>query len=274
VKESLQITLRKNRRSDDLIQVARKAKGDKIMNSYNQSSDAIPEENPFSEAECFEIEWFDEMLKFFLERMACDATDLERYRLFLPENLYQAMFKLAKTCKAHGVDYRPMDSMMKSIINKIRVTEKKLFEKTGIQYDTLSDINYQEKISVSEQLSQDAEKIFKALIEQPDFYNCFNELAQSVYHKTHNTKPGHFKGYAQGHTLPSKWVFACAIDVISANLNPTTMIDENALFDLWVKPGFRSGKIPDEILEKLKLWQCSPTLIEKTMNQANINSTY
>ena len=66
MKESLQITLRKNRRSEDLIQVARKAKGEKILHSYNQSENAVPEENSFSEAECFEIEWFDEMVKFFL----------------------------------------------------------------------------------------------------------------------------------------------------------------------------------------------------------------
>jgi hypothetical protein len=147
VKESLQITLRKNRRSEDLIQVARKTKGEKIMHSYNQSSKAIPEDNPFNESELFEIEWFDDMVKFFLERMESDATDLERYRLFMPEKLYLSMFKLAKLCKENSVDYRPMDSIMKSVANKIRVTEKKLYEKTGIQSDVLSEIGYQEKVS-------------------------------------------------------------------------------------------------------------------------------
>ena len=110
MKESLQITLRKNRRSEDLIQIARKSTGKNILHSYNQSAEAIPEEPPFSEAECFEIDWFDEMVKFFLEKMNSDATELERYRLFLPEKLYQAMFKLSQACKEHGVDYRPMDS--------------------------------------------------------------------------------------------------------------------------------------------------------------------
>ncbi|KTD15885.1 hypothetical protein [Legionella israelensis] len=270
MKESLQITLRKNRRSEDLIQVARKSKGQNILHSYNQSADAIPEENPFSEAECFEIEWFDEMVKFFLERMNSDATELERYRLFLPEKLYQAMFKLSQACREHGVDYRPVDSMLKSIINKIRTTEKKLYEKTSIELDVLSDINYQEKSDVSEQLKGHAMKIFKVLIEQPDFYNRFNELAQTVYHKSLNIKPGHLKGYAQGHTMPSKWIFACAIDVISTNTSPVSIIDENALFDLWVKPGIRAGKSTNEISEKLKTWQCSEHIIEQAMHQANI----
>ncbi|QBR83818.1 hypothetical protein E3983_05320 [Legionella israelensis] len=270
MKESLQITLRKNRRSEDLIQVARKSKGQNILHSYNQSADAIPEENHFSETECFEIEWFDEMVKFFLERMNSDATELERYRLFLPEKLYQAMFKLSQACREHGVDYRPVDSMLKSIINKIRVTEKKLYEKTGIELDVLSDINYQEKPDESEQLTEHAMKIFRALIEQPDFYNHFNEQAQSVYHKSHNIKPGHLKGYAQGHTLPSKWVFACAIDVISTDTSPVSIIDENALFDLWVKPGIRAGKSVNEVSERLHKWRCSENIIERTLQQANM----
>ena len=65
MKESLQITLRKNRRSEDLIQVARKQKGEKITHSYTQSNEAIPKENLYSEAEIFEIAWFDQMVKFF-----------------------------------------------------------------------------------------------------------------------------------------------------------------------------------------------------------------
>ncbi|HAT1597533.1 TPA: hypothetical protein I8Y58_002789 [Legionella pneumophila] len=270
MKESLQITLRKNRRSEDLIQIARKSTGKNILHSYNQSADAIPEEPPFSEAECFEIYWFDEMVKFFLEKMNSDATELERYRLFLPKKLYQAMFKLSQACKEHGVDYRPMDSMLKSIINKIRVTEKKFYEKTGTELDVLSDINYQEKPDESEQLTEHAMKIFKALIEQPDFYNRFNEKAQSVYHKSHNIKPGHLKGYAQGHTLPSKWVFACAVDVISTDTSPVSIIDENALFDLWVKPGIRAGKSTNEISEQLKSWQCSEHIIEQARQQADM----
>jgi hypothetical protein len=225
VKESLQLTLRKNRRSEDLVQIARKSNGKNILHSYNQSANALPAESIFNEAECFEVEWFDEMVKFFLEYLGSDATALERYRLFLPEKLYQAMFELSQACKEHGVDYRPMDSILKSIVNKIRVTEKKLYEKAGITLDVLSSINYQEKPDETERLTESAMIIFKLLVDKPDFYDLFNEKAESVYHKSHNIKPGHLKGYAQGHTLPSKWVFACAIDVICVDINPVSVID-------------------------------------------------
>lgn len=270
MKESLQITLRKNRRAEDLIQVARKSKRKNILHSYNQSSNAISEEHLFSEAECFELEWFDETVKFFLENMNSDATELERYRLFLPEKLYQAMFQLSKICKEHGVNYKPMDSILKSIINKIKVTEKKLYEKTGIEKDILSEINYQEKPDESARITEHAMKIFKALVEQHDFYNRFNEQAKSVYHKSLNIKPGHFKGYAQGHTLPSKWIFACAIDVVSIDINPVSIIDESSLFDLWIKPGLRAGRSIKEIIENLETWQCSKRIIEETKQQAGI----
>lgn len=268
MKESLQITLRKNRRSEDLIQIARKSKGQNILHSYSQSSEAIPEEQPLSETECFEIEWFDQMVKFFLEKTGHDATELERYRLFLPESLYQAMFQLYEICKEHDIDYRPMDSMLKSIVNKIRATEKKLFEKTGIELDVLSETNYREQPDETEQLTEHAAKIFKALVEQPDYYERFNEQALNVYHKSHNIKPGHFKGYAKGHTLPSKWIFACAIDVISSEIAPNALIDENALFDLWVKPGLRAGKAASEIEAQLQEWQCSQGFIENIRQKA------
>ncbi len=67
------------------IQIARKTKGEKISYSYGQSNSPFPEETIFSEAELFEISWFDQMVKFFHEHQSADATDLERYRPFLPE---------------------------------------------------------------------------------------------------------------------------------------------------------------------------------------------
>lgn len=114
-------------------------------------------------------------------------------------------------------------------------------------------------------------KIFKIFIEQTNFYNPFNEQAQKIYHKSHIIKPGHFKGYAQGHTLPSKWVFTCAIDVISTETNPTSLVSEASLFDLWVKPGVRAGVKTSDISEKLKSWHCSESIIEETLKQTGIN---
>lgn len=261
MKESLQITLRKNRRSEDLIQIARKQKKDNVIHSFQQSSPALPEDELFDHQELFEIQWFDQMVKFFIEHMQANATDLERYRLFMPEALYDAMVKLSIVCDEHGVDYRPMDSMLKSIINKIKVTEKKLFEKTGVTSDVLADINYIETEASPEKEMQEAAVIFNRLLTIPDFFEEFQAIAKETYKKDSSVTIGHIKGYAKGHTLPSKWVYACAIDVIGKYDNPLTLIDEDSLLHLWVKPGLRAGKKPESIEVFLEKWKGSPAII-------------
>lgn len=269
MKETLQITLRKNRRSEDLIQIARKTKGENISYSYGQSNPPLPEETIFSEAELFEISWFDQMVKFFHEHQNADATDLERYRLFLPENFYQAIYELHKKCQEHQIDYRPIDSLLKSIINKITVTEKKLYEKTGITSNVLKDINFKELSENSDNLNSSILLLFKKLIELPEFYSQFNQIATIEYKKNPSIKIGHFKGYAQGHTLPSKWICACAIDVITKSESPFNIFNPEELINLWIKPKLRSGFEFSHLLSRLKEIKSPPEFINsvKEVNQ-------
>ena len=98
MKETLQITLRKNRRSEDLIQIARKNKGENISYSYGESNPHC-QKSDFSEAELFEISWFDQMVKFFMSIKILLQTDLERYRIFLPENFIKPSMNYTKMPK-------------------------------------------------------------------------------------------------------------------------------------------------------------------------------
>lgn len=262
MKETLQITLRKNRRTEDLVQVARKIQGEKIASSYAQSQKTTYEKDGFTESEQFEISWFDDMVKFFLEHMDTNATDLERYRLFLPEKLYKAMFELHQKCKQYKIDYRPMDSILKSIINKIKVTEQKLKEKSGITSNILEKIQFAEMQDAVSDMDGTIMEIFKLLIECPDFYNTFNHLATSDYNKQSNIKPVHFKGYAKAHKRPSRWVCACALDVIAGHKNLFNLVSPDALMELWIKPKLRSGSNVQSLISKLKNMNASTAFIE------------
>jgi len=268
MKEQLQIVLRKNRRSGDLIQIARKTDKKKIIHSYQEGIDPLSDVSPLNKAELFELKWFDQMLKFFLEQTDSHATDLERYRLFMPESLFQAMYHLWVKCDEHNIDYRPMDSIIKSIINKIKATETKLYEKTGERFDVLKDINFRELATDPDkdaQDAQDAQTIFSKLIKTPRFFDLFNQMAQSKYRKLSNIKEEHFKGYAKAHHVPPKWVYACAIDVIAKHINPLSIITESCLFVLWIKPSLRVGISKETLIEQLNEWGVSRFIIEKTM---------
>ena len=264
MKEQLQIVLRKNRRSGDLVQIARKADKKKIIHSYQEGVDPLSDTPLLNKAELFELKWFDQMLKFFLAETESHATDLERYRLFMPESLYQAMYHLWVRCEENNIDYRPMDSIIKSIINKIKATETKLYEKTGERVNVLKDINFRELVTDTDKDAQDAKTIFSILIETPKFFEFFNQMAQSKYRKLSNIKENHFKGYAKAHHLPPKWVYACAIDVIAKRINPLSIITEDCLFVLWVKPSLRIGISKDTLLGQLNEWGVSHHIIEKT----------
>lgn len=266
MKEQLQIVIRKNRRSGDLIQIARKSEKEKVFHSYQELAAPEIKSNILSDAELFEIEWFDQMVKFFLERTESHATDLERYRLFLPEKLYNAMCSLSVKCKEQNIDYRPMDSMIKSIINKIKATEIKLYEKTGQKIDVLSEINYIEPAIEEDKNEEDAKAIFTKLIDIPGFFDTFNRIAETKYCKASTIKIAHFKGYSKAYHIPPKWVYACAIDVIATNTNPLSIINENVLFVLWVKPSLRAGTCKQDVIKEINAWAASHLLIDKTKN--------
>lgn len=264
MKEQLQIVIRKNRRSGDLIQIARKVEKEKVCQSYQEATSPDSSQSALTDEERFEIEWFDQMIKFFLERTGSHATDLERYRLFLPEKLYQIMQTLSVKCKEHNIDYRPMDSMMKSIINKIKATEVKLYEKTKERLDLLDEINYIEPKIEYDKNKEDAKFIFKALIEIPNFFEAFNRIAEKKYHKSSTAKAIHFKGYAQALHLPPKWVYSCAIDVIAEHKSPLTVTNEEALYILWVKSSLRAGTSKQELIDLMKTWSATDELLDKT----------
>lgn len=261
MKESLQITLRKNRRSEDLIQIARKIQGEKITYSYGQSQTSMPVDEIFTTAEEFEIGWFDQIVKFFHEHLDSDATELERYRLFLPEKFYNAMFELYEKCKKNKIDYKPMDSILKSIINKIQITEKKLAEKTGIISNVLQGINFSESTDRVADVDSEIPQLFKILIECPNFHSCFQEIAINKFGKQPKIKPGHFKGYAQGHTKPSRWVCACAIDIISRYQNPFDLLSKPALIELWAKPIMRATLEPNKFIANLQTFNAGNDFI-------------
>lgn len=262
MKETLQIAIRNNRRSEDSIQITRKVKDVKRSYSYGQSELPQPETELFTDVEQFEISWFDQMVKFFHEHQNTNATDLERYRLFLPENFYQALFDLHIKCQQHNIDYKPVDSILKSIVNKIKVTEKKLYEKTGIISNVLAEINFQEIADSPDNTNNSTLLLFKTLIEVPDFYNQFSQISIKEYNKKSTVKIGHFKGYAQGHALPSKWICACAIDVIAKHASPFNMFNADQLMDLWIKPKIRAGFEFPDFLRQLNDAKATPEFIK------------
>lgn len=120
----------------------------------------------------------------------------------------------------------------------------------------------------SDKDAQDAKTVFSALIAIPAFFKLFNEIAYSKYRKSPNIKEDHFKGYAKAYHLPPKWVYACAIDVIAKHTNPLSIITENCLFVLWIKPCIRIGVDKDDVLNKLKEWGASNNILHKTMQFA------
>ena len=110
---------------------------------------------------------------------------------------------------------------------------------------------------------EDAKSIFKALLEIPDFFEAFNRIAEKKYHKSSTIKTIHFKGYAQAHHLPPKWVYACAIDVIAEHQSPLTVTNEEALYILWVKSSLRAGTSKQELIDLIKAWSVTDEFVDK-----------
>lgn len=179
---------------------------------------------------------------------------LTDFRLKLPAQFVDTLLKLSAICEQEKIELDIFDSIITSMAHQMRIATSKLEGQPKMKALALLD-----SANIADFKKQThVEQIQSVFSELQAIYNRsekLHEKAKSLFNKDKSYSPLAIKGMAIGDTLPSKWLVACAIDLL---LDETperikSLLTENDLYLLWVKPLKDSNYSNAELIERAHL---------------------
>lgn len=195
-----------------------------------------------------------------------NSNMLTDFRFRLPVQFIEMLDELTKLCEEEGVDLDVFDNMITSIAHQARIATSKLKGSAKMKALALLD-----KANISDfQKQTHTEQIQSVFTELQTIYNRSEKLHQkalSLFNKDKSYSPRAIEGMAIGETLPSKWLVACAIDLLIDEQckHAKNLLTTNDLYLLWGKPLFDSTYSQENLIERAELLQ-KTELIEKIKN--------
>lgn len=179
------------------------------------------------------------------------TNSLTDFRFRLPLEFIDTLEQLEIICHEEKIDINIFDSIIPSIIQQMKIAASKLSDTAKIKALALLD-----KANIADFKKQDHSNQIQAVFsELQAIYNRSEKLHQKAIHyfnKDKSFSPRAIQGMATGETLPSKWLVACAIDVLLEEKKGilTAMLSDDDLFMLWAKPLIASNCQKDIVLDK------------------------
>ncbi len=180
---------------------------------------------------------------------------ISRLTVLLPEQASNAIEKIYELCVDQGVSIDIYETLITSVIQTLKVTVAKLqgdSKKAALkQLEVLGQVQYT-KIDYSSQM----QAIFAELLSVPDREDKLESMTTKLFNKHKRLSPIAIEAIAKGEENTSKWICACAIQVL-ANNKPDIigkMLTEADIFGLWLKPLLDNGyKIDAAIIQQFPL---------------------
>lgn len=220
-----------------------------------------------SKPELWELKQYIQNIKAIYKYLnPSNSNMLTDFRFRLPMQFVEMLNELTELCEEEGVTLDIFDGIITSIVHQARIATSKL--KGGAKMKALALLD---KANIADfQKQTHAEQIQSVFAELQIIYNRSEKLHQkalSLFSKDKSYSPRAIEGMATGETLPSKWLVACAIDLLIDELceRVKTLLTANDFYLLWGKPLFDSTYSQEKLIERAKLLQ-QTELIEKIKN--------
>lgn len=264
MKKLLRFEIKQNLRKPPRVYV-RSAETAALYGSFK--SDATQDFDGFdklSQDELRELHQFMQNINAVNKYLAPSSTNmLMDFRLRLPVDFIKTLDSLTEICDQEQVELDIYDGVITSIIHQMRIATAKLENTAKMKALALLD-----KANIADFKKQThSEQIQSIFSEIQGIYNRSEKLhlkAKMLFDKDKSYSPLAIKGMATGETLPSKWLVACAIEVL-LDENPERMkslLTVNDLFILWAKPLKDSTCSTENLIARAALFE-SEELIDK-----------
>lgn len=218
-----------------------------------------------------ELKQFMQNVKAVYDHLApSPANALTDFRFRLPYEFIELLENIEIICHENDVELNIFDSMITGIIQQLKIAVAKLSGDSKEQaLELLNKANLAEykKIDYSNQI----QGVFSELQAIRDRSEKLHQKAINLFSKDKSYSPMAIKGMAQGETTPSKWLVACAIDILIDEHKETleSMLSEDDLFMLWVRPLLKGGHSQENVIRKVQALKHHQTLIDKIKKFTN-----
>lgn len=150
---------------------------------------------------------------------------------------YSTINELTSIVSDEQIEFNLFESAITGMIQQLKIVTTRLPDDAKHQALAILD-----KVGLAEykklDLSFQTQAIFSELLALHNKSEKLHEKAKTLFQKDKSYSPRAIEGMAKGETLPSKWLIACAIELLFDEKQPIieTIISEDDLFMLWAKP--------------------------------------
>lgn len=150
---------------------------------------------------------------------------------------YSTINELTSIVSDEQIEFNLFESAITGMIQQLKIVTTRLPDDAKRRALAILD-----KVGLAEykklDLSFQTQAIFSELLAQHNKSEKLHEKAKTLFQKDKSYSPRAIEGMAKGETLPSKWLIACAIELLFDEKQPIieTIISEDDLFMLWAKP--------------------------------------
>jgi hypothetical protein len=198
-----------------------------------------------------------------------DASSLNEqtdFRLRLPLSFIQCINEINTLAIKNDVEMDLFEPILVALIQQLKIVSTKLpANEKKLAFAAI------EKIGLSEYRKMDYSKqiqgIFHSLLAIPNKSEKLQLYAKELFNKDKIITPKSIEDIANGNLTTSKWVVACAIEILLIE-HPTALekgLSADDLFMLWVKPLQNSKYLKHELITKAKLLK-KPELVTRIEN--------
>lgn len=194
--------------------------------------------NQLSEDQTIELKQYIQNLNTVKQHLGILALNEQTdYRLRLPNSFIEAVNAIHKLCEESSLELDIFEPILSAIVQQIKIVVAKLpIEPKTKALSILDHLGLAEykKMDYSRQI----QAIFSELISIPNKSEKLHETAKKLFEKDKSYSPRAIEGMAKGETAPSKWLVACAIEILAAEKLAVlkTILSEDDIFMLWAKP--------------------------------------
>jgi hypothetical protein len=267
MKKLLRFEIKQNLRKPPRVYV-RSAETKELYGSFTpETMESFEGLEKLSKPELLELKQYMQNIKAIHKYLKpSNSNMLTDFRFRLPAQFVEMLDELTDLCEEEDVELDIFDNMITSIVHQARIATSKLKGSAKMKALALLD-----KANIADfQKQTHAEQIQSVFAELQTIYNRSEKLhqkAQALFKKDKSYSPRAIEGMATGETLPSKWLVACAIDLLIDEqcMRVQTLLTTNDLYLLWGKPLFDSAYSQEKLIERAKLLQ-QTELIEKIGN--------
>jgi hypothetical protein len=200
-------------------------------------------------------------LQFFIQNIQAINTCLGKessnkmidFRFRLPINFVETLYEISKLFAEEDIKINLFESALTGMIQQLKIGTAKLLDEKKNKALTLLD-----KIGLAEykklDMSSQIQAVFAELLAIRDRSKKLQDQAITLFEKNKSYSPNALAGMAKGETLPSKWLVACAIEILmkeKPQIIEVTLSD-NDVFMLWAKQLLDQGHDVSTVLDKAR----------------------